>query len=284
MDKSITFILLFIVFSGVAYYLWQENEDSLIPMQQQVAIPVETVAPVAAMMEEEENRYPVLEQVLPVTEEHEAEPTIEVVAEVERLPALDESDEVMQAVFTRFYDPVKLAELFIFREFVRHIVVSVDNMTTKKLPRRFVFTQSPGTSFMVEKTADENEFILDEKNFERYRRFINFADAVDIQQLVSVYVRYYPLFQEAYAELGYPGRYFNARLIEVIDHLRQTPDVKGPIKLLRPKVFYKFADPVLEDLSAGQKLLIRIGYENAVLVKTRLKGLRQILTTPGPGQ
>ena len=122
MDKSITFILLFIVLSGVAYYFWQENEDSRIPVQQQVAIPVETVAPVVAVMEEEEIRYPVPEQVLAVVEEQETEPTIEAVAEVERLPALDESDEVMQKVFARFYDPVKLAELFIFKEFVRQFV------------------------------------------------------------------------------------------------------------------------------------------------------------------
>lgn len=281
MDKSITFILLFIVLSGLAYYLWQENKAPLIPVQHQVTIPV---APVVAVVEEKEIRYPVPEQVLPVVEEQEAEPTIEAVAEVERLPALDESDEVMQKVFARFYDPVKLAELFIFKEFVRHVVVSVDNMTTKKMPRQFVFTQSPAASFMVEKTSDENEFILDEENFERYRRFINFIDVVDNQHLVSVYVRYYPLFQEAYVELGYPGRYFNDRLIEVIDHLLQTPDVKGPIKLLRPKVFYHFADPLLEDLSAGQKLLIRIGHKNAVQVKTRMKGLRQILTTLGSGQ
>jgi len=278
MDKSITFILLFIVLSGVAYYLWQENGASLNPVQRQVAIPVETVVPMVAVVEEKAIRYPVPEQGPPVVEEHAA------VAEVEPLPTLDESDEVMRAVFARFYDLAKLEELFIFREFVRHIVVSVDNLTTKKLPRRFVFTQSPDTSFMVAKTLNENEFILDVENFERYRRFINFADAVDNQQLASVYIRYYPLFQEAYTELGYPGRYFNDRLIEVIDHLLQATDVRGPIKLVRPKVYYQFANPALEDLSAGQKLLIRIGHENAVLVKTRLKALRQILTTLKSGQ
>ena len=55
------------------------------------------------------------------------------------------------------------------------------------------------------------------------------------QQLASIYVRYYPLFQEAYEELGYPGRYFNDRVIEIIDHLLQTPDIVEPIFILNSR-------------------------------------------------
>jgi Protein of unknown function (DUF3014) len=284
MDKSIIFILIFIVVSGVAYYFWQEHEASLVLNNQEAEPLVEVVEPLPQVVEEEEIRYPVPEQIISPVEEEEIEQEVQVIAEIFSLPSLEESDVVIQEAFVSFYESVKLAKLFIFREFVRHVVVSIDNMTTKKLPRRFVFTQSPDASFMVSKTADENEFILDELNFERYRPFIQFADAVDTQQLVSLYVRYYPLFQEAYDELGYPGRYFNDRLIEVIDHLLQTPEVQGPLRLLRPKVFYQFADPALERLSAGQKVLLRIGNDNALLVKTRLKELRRILTTLGPGQ
>ena len=54
-------------------------------------------------------------------------------------------------------------------------------------------------------------------------------ESIDSAKLVALYVRFYPLFQQAYAELGYPSRYFNDRLFEVIDHLLATPDVRGPI-------------------------------------------------------
>jgi hypothetical protein len=90
------------------------------------------------------------------------------------------------------------------------------------------------------------------------------------------------LFQEAYESLGHPPQYFNDRLIEVIDHLLASPDVKGPIALARPNVLYEFADPALEARSAGQKVLIRMGSENATAVKDKLRELRAELIARSP--
>ncbi len=85
------------------------------------------------------------------------------------------------------------------------------------------------------------------------------VQSTDTKQLGALYIRYYPLFQQAYEDLGYPGQYFNDRLVQVIDHLLQTPDVRGPIQLKQGRVFYEYADPALEARSAGQKLLLRMG-------------------------
>jgi hypothetical protein len=41
---------------------------------------------------------------------------------------------------------------------------------------------------------------------------------------------------------------------------------------------YQFADPNLEDLSAGQKIMIRLGSENAARIKARLRDVRRELT------
>ena len=57
------------------------------------------------------------------------------------------------------------------------------------------------------------------------------------------------------------------------------PVIRAPIRLVRPKVTYQFADPELETLSAGQKILIRMGPDNAVRVKARIMELRQALAT-----
>ena len=43
-----------------------------------------------------------------------------------------------------------------------------------------------------------------------------------------MYKQYYPLFQQAYVDLGYPEGYFNDRLVEVIDHLLATPGRDRP--------------------------------------------------------
>jgi hypothetical protein len=49
-------------------------------------------------------------------------------------------------------------------------------------------------------------------------------------------------------------------------------------------VFYQFADPKLEDLSAGQKLLIRMGPANERNLKEKLRDFRAELVKSGPGE
>jgi hypothetical protein len=95
--------------------------------------------------------------------------------------------------------------------------------------------------------------------------------------LLASYKRYYPLYQDAYENLGHPPEYFNDRVIEVIDHLLATPELDGRIALTQPNVQYEFADPKLESRSAGQKALIRMGSDNARAVKNKLRELRSEL-------
>jgi len=64
----------------------------------------------------------------------------------------------------------------------------------------------------------------------------------------------------------------------VIDHMLATPEVSEPILLVRPKVYYLYADPDLEALSAGRKILIRTGTENAARIKAILSAFRVELT------
>ena len=99
---------------------------------------------------------------------------------------------------------------------------------------------------------------------------------LDAQQLGALYIHYYPLFQQSYQNLGYPNGYFNDRLVEVIDVMLATPEPKGPIPVGTPiNVIYAFAWILApEARPAGQKLLIRMGPENAQAVKAKAKELR----------
>ena len=134
----------------------------------------------------------------------------------------------------------------------------------------------PG-QFLVDRQGDDT--VLAPSNAERYSRYVQLMDSIDSKRAVAVYLRLYPLFQRAYEELGYPNAYFNDRLIQVIDDLLAAPDVQGPIKLMQPKVRYEYADPGLESLSAGQKIMLRMGADNAARVKAKLRELRGELTS-----
>jgi hypothetical protein len=45
---------------------------------------------------------------------------------------------------------------------------------------------------------------------------------------------------------------------------------------------YTFADPTLEARPAGQKLLLRMGLDNAAAIKAKLGELRTIITAAPP--
>lgn len=97
---------------------------------------------------------------------------------------------------------------------------------------------------------------------------------MDTAALVSGYARLYPLFQQAYRELGNGDAYFNDRLVEVLDHLLAAPEIAPPIRLVRPKVYWEFREPALEQMSAGHKLMVRMGPAQAARVKAKLREIR----------
>ncbi len=89
-----------------------------------------------------------------------------------------------------------------------------------------------------------------------------------------MYIRFYPLFQQAYLELGYPKGQFNNRLLESIADLLDAPEPTTSPVLTEHKVMYEFADPALETQSAGQKVMIRVGIENERRIKSVLRAIR----------
>ncbi len=196
------------------------------------------------------------------------------------LPALNNSDSAVQENLGRLFPRIKLAEVFILNHFIQRFVVMVDNLPRHQLPANRLPTQPAPGHFQV---ANKNgEQVINPENYRRYAPYVQLAENVDTEKLVAFYTHFYPLFQKAYEKLGYPHGYFNDRLVEVIDQLLDTPKVSEPIRVVQPGIRYQYADPKLESLGAGQKILIRMGPENSAKVKAKLEQIRQALTTRPP--
>ncbi len=197
------------------------------------------------------------------------------------LPSLNDSDAPLREALTEVAGPAPVAQYFVPENLIRRIVVTVDNLPRQKVPaaKRPVIG-IPG-SFLVQ--GDEDHATVDPRNFERYKPVVDVLGKLDMPRLAAVYLRFYPLFQRAYEDLGYPKGYFNDRLVQAIDSLLATPEHAGPIELARPNVMYTFADPALEARPAGQKLLLRMGSQNAAAVKAKLRELRAAVTAQAPG-
>jgi hypothetical protein len=196
------------------------------------------------------------------------------------LPALNQSDVAVKDSITGVLGAKPVEQFLVQENIVRHIVVTIDN-----LPRKKVAVDLRPVKPTPGETAISNQgdtTTLGAANYARYAPFIHLVETTDPKTIASVYFHLYPLFQQAYEDLGYPGRFFNDRLVEVIDHLLAAPEPQGPIDVVQPKVFYQFADPKLEDLSAGQKLLIRMGPANERSLKAKLRDFRSELVQNGP--
>ncbi len=194
-------------------------------------------------------------------------------------PGLDQSDASFHAALTALPGAQSVAKVLVTDNIIRHIVVTVDNLSKKKVAAEQRPIKATSGQFMTRGNGDQ--LTLNPENYARYRPFMEVVKAVDLPQLVQLYFHFYPLFQSAFDDLGYQNAYFNDHVIALIDHLLATPDVAGPIPLVQPNVMYRYADPELEALSPGQKTLIRMGPENEALLKTRLRDLKtQLLAHP----
>lgn len=192
------------------------------------------------------------------------------------LPELQQSDTSMAEVLAKLFVDQNLERFFILEHFVERFVVMVDNLPRPQLPATHRPLKKVPGKFLAYGELDQ--LTIDPANYQRYTPLVKMLSALDTQQVLAVYKRLYPLFQEAYQELGYPNAYFNDRLVEVVDHLLTTPPVSGPVYLVQPKALYLYADPALEELSAGRKILLRCGPENAAQIKAMLHEYRRGLT------
>jgi hypothetical protein len=192
------------------------------------------------------------------------------------LPTLADSDASLRDALSGVIGASAVKDYLLPENIVRHLVVTIDNLPRQKVAVEKRPTGPVGGSFLAE--GDELHATLNPQNFARYQPMVALVGKLDMRQVAAVYVHFYPLFQQSYQDLGYPNGYFNDRLVQVIDSLLATPQPAGPLQLVRPNVMYTFADPTLESRPAGQKLLLRMGPENAAIIKSKLTELRAAIT------
>lgn len=234
-----------------AYYYWEQTQPE--PEAVEVtALPSPVVPP-----------KPAVRQVVKVPEAKSP------------LPQLGESDRFMLEALAGLMGNESVMKIFRVEQVIHNIVVTIDNLPNQSLPEN-TMPVTPVAGNLVASVAD-GDMSISRANAARYTSYVHLAGVVSTEKLVALYLRLYPLFQQSYEELGYPNKYFNDRVIEVIDNLLAAPDIKEPVKLVQPKIVYLYADPDLEGRSIGQRTLMRIGSENEAKVKTKLQEIRQEL-------
>ena len=208
----------------------------------------------------------------------------------EALPEVDGSDGFFRSALGELVGKKSVASFLMLDGFARRVVVTVNNLDgDTPAAQMWPVNRTPGRPLVDVGSAGSH---LATGNAARYAAFVRFAESIDAARAAALYRRSYPLLQRAYEDLGFSGKYFNDRVVAVIDHLLATPDLPGPIAVKRAEVagapasgtaggLYLFQDPALEARSAGQKILLRVGRDHAARLKAKLTEFRR-LVAKGP--
>jgi hypothetical protein len=254
--------------AGVAYYFAWHVPNSQPPVQATAPVeaPVEIAPPAPAAIQ-----HPI--------EDAPAQPAP--AAPPAKPVTLDDSDAALRDALAEAPSTKRLIDVLNpGGAIIRRIVATVDNLPRSKVATQVLPVRTLGSALAAAGAGDD--LAIAPANTARYSAYVSLLEALDMKKVASIYTRHYALFQEAYRDLGYPKGYFNDRLVETIDHLLATPAVQGPIRLRQPKVLHEFADPDLEAMSAGRKVLVRMGTDNAGRVKAKLRELRAEVTRRPP--
>lgn len=260
MDETRSILTQSVVLTGAAIlavagifgaYYWYDHRATEAPA---VAAPVAKPAPPPAVAQGPD--HPI--------DDHDAD----------HVTPLDQSDAVFLDALSHVSGwNAQILQMLLPSHLIRHIVATVDALPREKLPIAALPTRPVPGSLRV--NAQGAGSVIAVANSHRYEPLVNAVSALDMAALAGVYRHFYPLFQQAYKELGYPKANFNDRLVEVIDDLLEAPDPQGAIEVVAPGVMYHYVDADLESLPAGQKILVRMGEANEKAVKQKLREFRK---------
>lgn len=288
MNRSVVVALLLIaIVAGGGYWWWSQSSDSSVPDEVDTAVDYRDPTQEGEdARQSEPPKYPVGD-VDAEGDAATADGEAEAAGEDERaasapLPAMAESDDEVRERITALTGEVPIEGRLVPERLIQKFVVWVNSLDGQMVPvTKWPLRHVPGRP-EVEPRGD-GRFEWQPANAERYQPYVDAFTTPSVEAMVDTYLRYYPLLQQAFAGLGEEEDYFNDRVIAIIDHLLQAPPARSSYLLVQPEVLYEFADPDLEALSSGQKILLRLGPEQSAAVRDTLRAIRaEILSRTAP--
>jgi DUF3014 family protein len=202
-------------------------------------------------------------------------------ADTQPLPPLNDSDAQMRESLSGLFGAQAIDAYLRPSSVIRHLVAFVDS-----LPRKHIDADSQPIKPIVGgfiATGDEQATPLAAENAAKYTPYVAVIRRVDPKLVSDLYFHYHALFQQAYEERTKSDDRFDDRVLQAIDGLIDAPEIRDPVLVIRREALFEFVDPSLEQLSVGQKFMIRLGPDNAAAIKTTLRALREsILARTAP--
>ena len=117
--------------------------------------------------------------------------------------------------------------------------------------------------------------VTDPAGFERYDALTQWLESLELEPLLSSLKWFIPLFREAWSYYGEDRTAFDMAVVMTLDLVIATPEVDlSEARLIRKEAVWIFEDPAIEGLAPIQKQVLRMGPENAKVLKAKAAQMR----------
>jgi hypothetical protein len=199
------------------------------------------------------------------------------------LPALDQSDARTRELLGAMSSDAEFQKWIANEGLIRRFTAASYNISEGESPRAVLAFLAPQQPFQTVE-RDGQTFIAPE-SFARYDTVARVLGSLDTQATTQAYRVLKPLIDQAFKEIGPPGQRFDQVLSRAIQRMLDTPVPEGELEVVdTPGVNYAYAAPELEQLSAAQKHLLRMGPANARAIQAKLRELHKALGLPAAGR
>jgi hypothetical protein len=196
------------------------------------------------------------------------------------LPPRTETDPEFRGVLTRLCSAPGLASLLGSEDLVRRVVTAVDNVSRGESPASQLPGLAPKGPFRA--IRKNGHLVTDPQSYKRYDGLTQTFGSIDMSTCAGAYAQLSPMLEQAYKEVGQPGRTFEQALARAIKRLVTVPIPKAPPELEQHQS-YHYTNDQLEGLPQADKLLLRLGPHNMRIVQQKLRELAKALALHDAG-
>lgn len=272
-------LVLIMLLVGLSLFYWLENEDQVFikenqnqnqnqKLKQVLVVPKLNISPVRERQIVLEKSDAYLQPVI-----HQGDEQVGGVSFV--LPALAESDALYSEDLLTLSS--QLQRLLFAKDQVKKTIFSINDIAQGlRPPLKRLRELSFSEPFLVAQRGGIT--VLSEQSYQRYNKWAEAINDIDVQAAVVLYKKYLPLFQLVFAEFSYPDHYqVLDSILAATSNIIKAPIIHKKIALVRHSVRYKFADPKLEKLSPLDKQMLRMGPRNTRMIQDKLRELIEAL-------
>ena len=186
----------------------------------------------------------------------------------EPLPRLEESDDAVRDAVGDIPLGTAGQQYLIPGNIIERSASLIYLMAQGDVPYKLLPVSRPKAAFPI--SDDGTQVVTDPAGFERYDALTQWLQSLDLESLLSSLEWFIPLFREAWSYYGEDPAAFDMAVVMTLDLVIATPEIDlSEARLIRKEAVWIFEDPTIEGLAPIQKQVLRMGPENAEVVKSK---------------